>query len=98
MEQEGVAYRVYSYRDMNDKDILDQARIDILTERANVLFLYLSEMDAFLHMHCGESPQLEKRLEWYESQIRDLFRSARRFDSNATLTILSDHGMTPVTH
>jgi type I phosphodiesterase/nucleotide pyrophosphatase len=97
MEHDGVPYRVYSYREMNDKEILDQARIDILTGRTNVLFLYLSEMDAFLHMHCGDVLKLQKHLEWYESQLRDLFRSAQRFDPEVSFTILSDHGMTLVT-
>lgn len=96
MEASGVPYRVYSYRDMNDKEILDQARIDVLTNRANVLFLYLSEMDSFLHLNCGDVPKLEERLEWYASQLRILFRSAQRFDPEASFTILSDHGMTRV--
>jgi hypothetical protein len=96
MEASGVPYRVYSYRDMNDKEILDQARIDVLTNRANVLFLYLSEMDSFLHLNCGDVPKLEERLEWYASQLRILFRSALRFDPEASFTILSDHGMTRV--
>ncbi len=96
MEEQGVPYRVYSYRDMNDKEILDQARIDVLTNRANVLFLYLSEMDAFLHTNCGDAAKLEERLEWYGSQLRNLFRSAQRLDPDASFTILSDHGMTRV--
>jgi hypothetical protein len=96
MEESGVPYRVYSYHEMNDKEILDQARIDILSNRANVLFLYLSEMDAFLHTNCGDVPKLEERLKWYGSELRNLFRSAQRFDPEASFTILSDHGMTRV--
>jgi hypothetical protein len=98
MEEEGVPYRVYSYREMRDKEILDQARIDILAGRATVLFLYLSEMDAFLHLNRGDAANLDERLEWYAGQLRDVFRAARRFDPEASFTILSDHGMTQVIH
>jgi hypothetical protein len=98
LEEDGTPYCVYSYRERNDKEILEQARRDIEAGKASFFFLYLSEMDMFLHMHCGDVRQLEQRLDWYAAELRDLFCLAKRVDPEASFTVLSDHGMTPVKH
>jgi len=98
MEEDGTPYCVYSYREKNDSEILQQARRDLKAGKASFFFLYLSEMDMFLHMHCGDDRQLGQRLDWYARELRDLFRLAQRFDPQASFTIVSDHGMTPVEH
>jgi predicted AlkP superfamily pyrophosphatase or phosphodiesterase len=98
LEEDRIPYCVYSYREMNDMKILEQARCDLETGKARFFFLYLSEMDMFLHMHCGDDQKLEQRLDWYAAELCDLFRLAARVDPEASFTVLSDHGMTPVKH
>src|ERR1700719_60923 len=49
---QGVEYRVYSYHHLTDANIIDRAIQDIQSDVASFYFLYLSEMDMFLHMHC----------------------------------------------
>jgi len=98
LEEDGIPYCVYSYREMNDKEILEQARRDLEAGKASFYFLYLSEMDMLLHMHCGDYGQLEQRLDWYAAELRDLFCLAERVAPEASFTVLSDHGMTPVEH
>lgn len=96
MAEEDVPYRVYSYHHSTDVEILRQAEQDIRNKEAQFYFLYLSEMDMFLHMHCHEPERIEERLDWYDRALRKVFQAAREVDSEAIFTVISDHGMTPV--
>lgn len=98
LAQQGIKYRVYSYHDLTDAEILDQVVEDIRSRAASFFFLYLSEMDMFLHMHCREPEHVETRLQAYDRSLRRVFRAAREVDPEATMTVISDHGMTPVLH
>jgi predicted AlkP superfamily pyrophosphatase or phosphodiesterase len=93
-----VPYRVYTYHRWTDATMLRQASRDIETGAASFLFLYLSEVDRFLHQHCQDAALVTKRVGWYEGRLRELVETARRHDPAAGFTVLSDHGMTPVHH
>jgi predicted AlkP superfamily pyrophosphatase or phosphodiesterase len=94
---ENVPYRVYSYHHQGDREILDQARQDIEAQSANFYFLYLCEIDAALHKHIQEPDKIAERLDWYAENLRAIFRNAQRIDPGTSMTLFSDHGMTPVT-
>lgn len=94
----GISYRAYTYHRYRDAEALAQARRDIEAGAAGFFFLYLSEIDGFLHQHCDDRPRVAERFAWYEAQLRDVLAVARRRDAEATLTMFSDHGMTPVRH
>jgi hypothetical protein len=98
LAERGMRYLVYSYHHGTDKEILKRARSDIQRGEARFFFLYLSEMDAFLHHYCEDAKELEGRLGWYAAGLRELFEAARKLDPEATFTLFSDHGMTPVRH
>jgi len=98
LSAQGIAHRVYSYHYLSDANIIDRAIQDIQSKTASFFFLYLSEMDMFLHMHCNEPEEIEERLRTYEKGLRKVFQAAREVDSQATITVISDHGMTPVQH
>ncbi|MFZ1889109.1 MAG: alkaline phosphatase family protein [Candidatus Binataceae bacterium] len=92
----GIAYRVYSYHQLSDSKIVERACSDIQSSDAKFFFLYLSEMDHFLHSHRNELESIADRLAWYDRQLRELFKIALRADREMTFTVISDHGMTPV--
>ncbi len=92
----GIEHRVYTYKKWSDAQILDRACRDIQAGAGSVYFLYLCEMDHFLHLHRAETPKWQERLKWYESRLREVFQAARRVDPSATLAVFSDHGMAPV--
>lgn len=96
LERERRSYRVYTYQQCSDAEIMRRAKRDMVESDAILLFLYLSEMDGFLHMHCKEQDAIDKKLRWYEEQLREVFAVARRRDPEAFLVVCSDHGMTPV--
>jgi hypothetical protein len=93
-----VPYRVYTYHDCSDAEILKRAHADIRSSDARFFFIYLSEMDMYLHTHCGEPEKLRDRLAWYESQLREIFATARARCPGANMSVFSDHGMTPVSN
>lgn len=91
-----IPSRTYTYRHMTDTKILEQAKKDIEQSEATFFFLYLSELDHFLHEYCGDDSKIRSRLAWYESELRKIFETARRMDPELMFSVFSDHGMTPV--
>jgi hypothetical protein len=96
LRSRGVSYRVYSYHDLSDALILEHAREDIQAGAADWLFLYLSEMDHFLHSECDNPQPVTERLAWYETQLHKMFNVALQAKPEMTFTVISDHGMTRV--
>jgi hypothetical protein len=94
----GVPHRVYSYHRLSDSEILRVALEDLESGSRGVFFLYLSELDSFLHGHCEPDEVLQRQLDRYADGLRRIFGRAHALDPDATLTVLSDHGMTPVRH
>jgi len=92
----GVPYRAYTYHHYSDAEVLAQAQADLQAGQAQVFFLYLSEMDAFLHFHCGEDAAVAERLRFYQEKLAELYDRARELDPEMTFSVFSDHGMTPV--
>lgn len=91
-----VPHRVYSYHQWTDTEILEKARADIARREASFFFLYLSQLDAYLHAHVKNGALVTKRLAWYADGLEAVFRAALRLEACARLTIVSDHGMAPV--
>src|ERR1700677_3537697 len=88
LHSRGVLYRVYSYHDLSDALILEHARSDIQSGAADWFFLYLSEMDHFLHSECGHPQAVTERLAWYETQLREVFSVALRANPEMTFTVI----------
>lgn len=96
LKDQDIPFRVYSYHHSSDDEIFQQAERDIRQGAAEFYFVYLSEMDLFLHNHFAEKSKVEERLNWYDVNVRRLFDTAKSVDPQATCTVFSDHGMTPV--
>ncbi|HHT9120113.1 MAG TPA: alkaline phosphatase family protein [Candidatus Hypogeohydataceae bacterium YC41] len=95
--EESVGYRCYNYHQFSDKGIFDEVREDLDSKDYTFLFLYLAELDHFLHFHCKDAELVNKKLDWYEQRIRELYESALKNYKEVSLTVFSDHGMTPIT-
>ncbi len=91
-----IPHRVYTYHRYRDAKALDQAHRDVESAPAGFFFVYLSEIDSFLHRHCDDGARVEREFGRYERQLRSLLATARRRDPGAAMTVLSDHGMAPV--
>lgn len=98
LAERGAAYRVFSYHQATDKQILSAASADLVAGRAEVLFLYLSELDMLLHNHCDDPNKWSAALRRYERDLESVFTLALDQNPEATLAVFSDHGMTTVHH
>jgi len=96
LERAGVPRRVYTYHHWTDAEIVGLVGKDIAEKTAQFYFVYLSEMDMFLHTHCADEKKIDERIAWYEAQLCQMYECARAVDWDATMTIFSDHGMTPI--
>jgi len=96
LQAAGVRHRVYTYHRWTDAEILRLARRDVESGAADFYFLYLSEIDAFLHHHRDDDAAIKERLAVYAGELGEVLAVARRRDPDARMTVLSDHGMTPV--
>lgn len=98
LERERRGYRVYTYHQCSDAEIFRRSLRDIKESDASFFFLYLCEVDAFLHMHCKDEQAIDEKLQWYEKQLRQVFQAAKERDPDTWFAVTSDHGMTPISH
>jgi predicted AlkP superfamily pyrophosphatase or phosphodiesterase len=96
LHENGVPFRVYTYHHSTDAEILCKAERDIGNRAASFYFLYLSEMDMFLHTYCDAPEKVEERLRWYDNGLRRLYATARQVSGDAAFAVSSDHGMTRI--
>ena len=97
LAEKNAGHCIYSYKDsLSDQKIIEQAERDIRGGDEQVYFLYLCELDMFLHLHRHEPEKIAEKLDWYEEALRRVFAAARERDAQARLGVFSDHGMTPV--
>ena len=92
-----IPYREYDYHQFTDAESFDQASEDVLGHKAIFYFLYLSEMDMYLHFHRKDPVAIEQKLKWYEDRLRKLFTLAQQNCTGLDFAVASDHGMAPVT-
>jgi hypothetical protein len=61
------------------------------------LFVYTASFDGMLHNQIGDFQAVSNRLETIKAQIRSLYRKGAEHADEVHFTIISDHGMTPLT-
>lgn len=96
LEQAGVPYRVYSYHRYSDREAVRASVRDLRAGAARFYFVYLAELDAFLHRQVNSPEALEPRLAQYAEDIRRIFEAAVQRDPETAFYVFSDHGMTPI--
>jgi hypothetical protein len=94
-ERLGIPYECYNYHRHTDTEILALGAKRAVESDARVLFLYLSDLDRYLHHFIHDTAGVHDRLRWYEAGLRRIFEAARGVRETKML-IFSDHGMTPI--
>jgi hypothetical protein len=92
----GIRYECYNYHAHTDAEILALAPGRAAESEARVLFLYLSGLDSYLHLHVHEPDGVTAQLAWYEAGLRRVWDAATRARDDVRMFVFSDHGMTPV--
>lgn len=69
-----------------------------IAEGTPFLFVYTAELDALLHQYpVLLHEKIREKLDWYRQEILSLFKVCRDNGKSLRLTVISDHGMTPLT-
>ena len=91
----GVPYHLSNWQASETVNLAAATRA-IQDDKTQFLFVYLAELDSLLHDQDGQDNAVQRKLEDYQKQIRNLLAEARKHADKVTLTIFSDHGMTPL--
>ena len=68
-----------------------------IEEGKNFLFVYTASFDGVLHDKVGRTQTVAEKLSEMQKQIESLYRKAEEYAEKVHFTIISDHGMTPLT-
>ena len=63
----------------------------------NFLFVYTASLDGLLHDNINNKTVIKNKLNEIKLQIESLYRKASEYAETVHFTIISDHGMTPLT-
>jgi len=92
----GKAFHISDWR-IGDKRNFAAARRAI-AEGKEFLFVYTAELDALLHRYpVLLDAAIREKLDWYQREIETLFAGCAERGRSLRLTVISDHGMTPLT-
>jgi predicted AlkP superfamily pyrophosphatase or phosphodiesterase len=61
------------------------------------LFVYTASFDGLLHDNVGNFSTVQQKLDEIKNQIVHLYTKAGEYAENVHFTVISDHGMTPLT-
>lgn len=96
-ESAGLTYKSLCYKNGGDSELFQQGTTTLKNGDCRALFIYLSEIDAFLHKHCNDEEAFSRKLSEYEEKINDLLSVAKEEYDEVRWFVFSDHGMTPTT-
>jgi hypothetical protein len=91
-----IPYHSSGWKDSDEQKLADCARA-VVSSPVRCCVLYLSELDAALHLNGLESQGAREALVAAGVRIRRLLARAKEFYSRVSLFVFSDHGMTSVT-
>lgn len=91
----GVPYHLSNWQ-ASEADNLAAASRAIRDDQTQFLFIYLADLDSLLHDQVGINDVVQRKLQNYQNQIRNLLAAAKQHAEQVSLTVFSDHGMTPL--
>lgn len=91
-----IPYECYNYHTHTDAEILSLIPKRLHTSPCQVYFLYLAQLDSYLHFHIDDHEGVQEQLRFYENGLRHIYETAQQHWGQVKLRIFSDHGMTPI--
>ena len=96
LTRQNISFHISNWHE-SDQANFDAAR-KAVRDGASFLFIYTAELDGLLHQYPVLLHEvIRNKLDWYQQQIEDIFKVCRECGRKLRLTIISDHGMTPLT-
>ena len=93
----GVPHHISDWRRPDEENLAIGAKE--VGRGTDFVFIYTAELDALRHKFATPSvnPEVKAKLAWYRQRILRLVAAAKSTGRPWTLTVFSDHGMTPLT-
>ncbi len=87
---------------MSDWRLKEPANIASLKDQINHRsiqfgYLFCGSLDGVLHQYGTDHPQVQKKLNWYETEFRSIIKLAENNYDEVRVCVFSDHGMANVT-
>ena len=97
LARSGVSFHISDWH-IGDRRNFAAAR-EAITRGDTFIFLYTAELDSLLHRFPAPpiAEEIRAKLAWYREEIESLFDCCREAGRSLRLTVISDHGMTPLT-
>jgi len=96
LKKAGLSYHISNWR-LKESENIENLLNELDKGEIEFAFLYTAALDGLLHMKVNQTDTIQRKLDWYSERIEELFFKANEKYDHFTLTIVSDHGMTPRT-
>lgn len=91
-----VPYHCSNWR-LSEDENLEIAKNVISDGEIEFMYLYLPKLDAVMHAHGNQAPEVEQKIHWLEDEVKKVLDVARSNYDQVSLYAISDHGMSNVT-
>ena len=88
-----IPHHISNWR-LSEEENISALKTDVQKGEIEFAFLYTAAMDALLHDQTKDGEKIIRKLEWYESQIREILGLCSKQYKNVIFNVISDHGMT----
>ena len=95
LSKKGVNFHISDWH-LPDKENYAAAE-KAIEKGKNFLFVYTANFDGVLHDKAGDFAAVQNKLAEIKDHVTHLFAKAGEYAKNVHFTIISDHGMTPLT-
>ena len=95
LSQKGVEFHISDWHLSDDENYI--AAEKAIENGKKFLFVYTASFDGLLHNKVGDFASVQRKLDTMKIQIESLYAKAETYAENVHFTIISDHGMTPLT-
>lgn len=96
LEEAGLSYHISNW---HHSETVNLTAAEHLMEKAETdfYFIYTAAMDALLHQHVKHPDIIARKLDFYAAHIHKMLETLKKTTEEFTFTVISDHGMTPLT-
>ncbi len=91
-----IPYHCSNWR-LSENENLEIAKDIISDGEIEFMYLYLPKLDAVMHAHGNQAPEVEQKIQWLEEEVKKVLDVARSNYDQVSLYAISDHGMANVT-
>ncbi len=96
LEEKQIPYHISNWR-LSETENIQALEEDIKAEKIDFAFLYTASMDGLLHNVTKDGKEVQPKLDWYASKIKNLIKEVEKHYEDYSLFVMSDHGMTSLT-